>query len=74
MDIEKGQRYKHYKGNTYVILSLATHSETLEELVVYQGEYSDPEFGTNPVWVRPRTMFSESVQINGQSVPRFTLL
>lgn len=59
-------RYRHYKGNEYELIGIARHSETLEELVVYRALYGD-----HGLWVRPRTMFTESVQIEGKSVPRF---
>jgi cupin 2 domain-containing protein len=59
-------RYRHYKGNEYIVIGTARHSETLEELVVYRQEYGD-----HGLWVRPRAMFSEMVQVNGQEVPRF---
>ena len=59
-------RYRHYKGNEYEVIGVARHSETLEELVVCRTSYGD--FG---LWVRPSTMFTESVKLNGPSVPRF---
>ena len=59
-------RYRHYKGNEYTVLGTARHSETLEELVVYR-----PEYGDHGLWVRPKQMFSETVKIDGQEVPRF---
>ena len=59
-------RYRHYKGNEYVVLGVARHSETEEELVVYRPDYGDRE-----LWVRPLSMFTESVVVNGMSVPRF---
>lgn len=59
-------RYRHYKGNEYRVLSVARHTETEEELVVYQALYG--EYGW---WVRPRAMFLETVVVNGQTVPRF---
>jgi cupin 2 domain-containing protein len=59
-------RYRHYKGNEYTVLGLARHSETLEELVIYRQEY-----GEHGLWVRPKQMFLESVDINGRCVPRF---
>lgn len=62
-------RYRHYKGNEYTVLGVARHSETLEELVVYQQEY-----GERGLWVRPAAMFAETVEMDGQSVPRFRLL
>ena len=62
-------RYRHYKGNEYTVLGVARHSETLEELVVYRQEYG--EYG---LWVRPAAMFSETVTVAGQPVPRFQLI
>jgi hypothetical protein len=67
-DIAPG-RYRHYKGNEYTVLGIARHSETLEELVVYRQEYGD-----RGLWVRPATMFAETVEIDGQTVPRFAFL
>lgn len=61
--------YQHYKGNLYQVLHLAKHSETEEDLVVYRALYDD--YG---VWVRPLTMFGETIEINGQAVPRFNLI
>ena len=63
--IEPG-RYRHYKGNDYTVLGVARHSETLEELVVYRAEY-----GERGLWVRPAAMFTETVMVDGQPVPRF---
>jgi len=62
-------RYRHYKGNEYTVLGVARHSETLDELVVYRQEYGD-----HGLWVRPAMMFSESVVIDGKTVPRFAFL
>jgi hypothetical protein len=59
-------RYRHYKGNDYQVLGIARHSETEEELVVYRCLYGDFS-----LWVRPLAMFTESVTIDGRSVPRF---
>jgi hypothetical protein len=59
-------RYRHYKGKEYTVLGVARHSETQEELVVYQQEYGD-----RSLWVRPKQMFLETVEIDGQAVPRF---
>lgn len=59
-------RYRHYKGNEYTVLGVARHSETHEELVVYRQEY-----GEHGLWVRPKEMFLETVEIDGQVVPRF---
>ena len=64
-DLEVGL-YRHYKGNLYMVLGVARHSETNERLVVYR-----PEYGERQWWVRPLAMFLETVRINGQSTPRF---
>lgn len=65
----KTGRYRHYKGQEYRVLGCAKHSETEEELVVYRALYGD-----RGLWVRPRSMFLEKVQVNGKSVPRFELI
>jgi hypothetical protein len=59
-------RYLHYKGQAYTVLGVARHSETEEELVVYRQEYGD-----HGLWVRPKNMFLETVQVEGQTVARF---
>jgi hypothetical protein len=64
--IKLGQKYKHFKGNEYLVLYLAKHSETLEEMVVYQALY-----GEMGIWVRPLEMFLEQVEVAGQLVNRF---
>ncbi len=59
-------RYQHYKGQEYLVLGVARHSETEEELVVYR-----PDYGDRALWVRPLAMFIETVEVAGQSLPRF---
>ena len=56
----------HYKGGEYQVVALARHSETMEELVVYQALY-----GPMDMWVRPRVMFEELVEFDGALVRRF---
>jgi hypothetical protein len=58
--------YRHYKGKDYTVIGVARHSETDEELVVYQQEYGD-----HGLWVRPLAMFIETVEVDGNSVARF---
>lgn len=53
--------YKHFKGNKYELLEIATHSETLEQMIVYRALY-----GEGGVWVRPLTMWNEQVEVNGE--------
>ena len=62
-------RYRHYKGNNYVVLGVASHSETLEKLVVYRADYGD-----RGLWVRPLAMFLETVEISGEPKARFEFL
>lgn len=59
-------KYRHYKGKEYEVTGIATHSETMEKLVVYRQLYGD-----HSLWVRPLVMFSETVVVNGVQVKRF---
>ena len=67
-------KYKHYKGKLYEVIGIALHSETLEELVVYKALYDSREFGKNALFVRPKLMFLEVLDIAGEKVPRFEFL
>ena len=60
-------QYRHFKGGEYELLFVATHSETLEPMVVYRALYDE-----GGCWVRPRSMWCELVEHNGQRVRRFT--
>lgn len=62
-------RYRHYKGRDYIVIGVARHSETEEELVVYRTDYGD-----RSLWVRPLGMFLETVMIDGVETPRFRWL
>lgn len=62
----KTGRYQHFKGQEYIVLGIAKHSETLEEMVLYQ-----PDYGEKELWVRPKKMFLETVEAAGKTVPRF---
>ena len=61
--------YKHYKGNYYAVLYVGRDSETLEEVVVYQAQHGEHE-----VWVRPKKMFQQNVEIEHETVARFTFI
>ena len=65
IDILPG-RYRHYKGEDYEVIGIARHSETEEELVVYRCLYGDYS-----LWVRPLSMFRETVNVAGEQLPRF---
>lgn len=65
MTVKPG-KYRHFKGNEYRVLYNAKHSETGEDMVVYQALYG--EFG---IWVRPSAMFCETVERDGKVFKRF---
>lgn len=69
MDIIIGGKYRHYKGNEYVVIDIAAHSETEEEMVVYKALY-----GEGKLWVRPLSMWNEKVEIDAKEVLRFTYI
>ena len=59
-------RYRHFKGREYEVLYVATHSETMEPMAVYRALYGD-----RGSWVRPASMWNETVPRDGVSAPRF---
>lgn len=67
-EIKQG-RYRHFKGNEYRVLGMARHSETMEEMVVYQALY-----GEHGIWVRPAHMWNETVERDGYCGPRFAYI
>lgn len=62
-------KYRHFKGGEYELLGIARHSETLEPMVVYRALYGD-----GGVWVRPASMWNETVDKDGYRGPRFRYL
>lgn len=68
MEIKPGL-YRHFKGNMYRVLYNAKHSETMEDMVVYQALY-----GEGGIWVRPRAMFCEKVTRDGKTFDRFEFI
>ena len=60
--------YRHYKGKLYHVVGEAIHSETLEPLIVYRALY-----GEYRLWVRPKAMFFEIIELDGKKLPRFAL-
>ena len=59
--------YTHFKGSQYEVLGTATHSETLEEMVLYRALAGDCA-----LWVRPRSMWDEVIERDGRQIKRFT--
>ena len=60
-------KYRHFKGNEYEVLYIARHSETMEDMVVYRALY-----GEHGVWVRPASMWNETITRDGKTFRRFT--
>ena len=69
MAVIKLGKYRHFKGNEYEVIAIAKHSETMEEMVVYRALY-----GEGQVWVRPASMWDESVERDGKTYKRFTFI
>lgn len=61
--------YRHYKGPLYKVIATGKHTETEEILVFYQSLYGGFEF-----WARPLQMWNETVEYEGETVPRFTFV
>lgn len=62
-------KYQHSKtGNLYKVIGISKHSETLEDMVIYECLYDNPK---SKLWARPLSKFSDQVEIDGKKVPRF---
>ena len=62
-------KYRHFKGNEYEVIAIAKHSETTEDYVVYKALY-----GEGGIWVRPSSMWNETVERDGVTYKRFTYI
>jgi hypothetical protein len=62
-------KYRHFKGNEYEVIAIAKHSETTEDYVVYRALYGD-----GGIWVRPASMWNETVERDGKTYKRFTYI
>lgn len=65
MELKPG-KYRHFKGGEYELIGIATHSETMEPMVLYRALY-----GAHGLWVRPLSMWTETVERDGYCGPRF---
>lgn len=66
MEVKPGL-YEHFKGKRYRVLGVARHSETEEDYVVYEPQYES----VSKLWIRPLSMFIETVERDGKVMPRF---
>ena len=69
MDIKINGIYRNYKGNKYKVIAIGKHSETLEQLVVYQALY-----GNNEIWCRPISMWNDDINVDGKIQKRFQII
>jgi hypothetical protein len=69
---EAGQTWKHSKkGNLYKIIAVGKHTETMEDVVVYEAQYDNP---MSKIWIRPLSMWNDEVEVEGNKVPRFVFV
>ena len=68
MELKKG-KYRHFKGKEYELIGVASHSETLEPMVVYRALY-----GEGGLWVRPAAMWTEHIDREDYYGPRFVFV
>ena len=72
-ELKTGETYRHYKNKLYKVIGVVRHSETLEELVLYEALYEALYANDlGKLWVRPKAMFLENVTTADYSGPRFT--
>lgn len=65
-------KYRHFKNEKlYEVIGQAVHSETREDMVIYKALYHCEQYGSDQIWVRPKSMFLEKVVHNGHTVSRF---
>ncbi|MBR1989958.1 MAG: DUF1653 domain-containing protein [Firmicutes bacterium] len=69
MDTIRPGKYRHFKGNEYEVIGIANHSETMEPMVVYRALYGD-----GGLWVRPASMWDETIERDGKTFKRFTFI
>ena len=66
--------YEHYKGQQYLLLGVARHTETGELMAVYVPLYGLPGQGGVQMAVRPLEMFTEQVVVGAETRPRFRFM
>ncbi len=71
MEIIKNGLYRHYKGKNYKLIDIVKHSETQEDLILYQCMYQND---SSTLWVRPITNFFSKVIMDGIEIDRFSYI
>lgn len=66
-----GERYRHYKGHDVEIIGIGLHSENMEKMVLYRLLENTKDYRAGTLWVRPLTLFMETVEVNSTTRPRF---
>jgi hypothetical protein len=74
LDLVIGGTYQHFKGHKVAVLCVATHTETGEELVIYEHLYDPDQENEGKIRARPKAMFLQEITRDGQTFPRFRLL
>lgn len=70
-EVISGAIYEHYKGKLYRVIGIGKHTETLEDVVMYEALYENP---LGRLWCRPLGLWNELVEVDGREVPRFKFL
>lgn len=64
-------RYLHFKGRPYNVLGVGIDNMHLDTYIIYQALYEDPNFGSNTLWARPISLFTDTKTVDGKEIPRF---
>ena len=67
--VEINKIYRHYKGKLYKVIAIGKHTESLDDLVVYESLYDNHQ-----IWCRPISMWEEEIEVNGKRIRRFELI
>jgi hypothetical protein len=72
--VKIGATYRHYKNLLVKVIGVALHSETKEDLVIYEKLEDFGDYKKGSLWARPKTMFLEEVIVSGKKIPRFKIV
>lgn len=65
-------KYKHYSGKEYEVIAIGKDSDTYKDYVVYQAQYTSPEFWDRAIRVKEKDLFEMTMMVDGKEVKRFT--